>query len=62
MFVRVKDQDTKHEFDVPEDDPRIGEFFELVKSDRFPPVDRPRETKYHIQPARANKKEVAENG
>lgn len=63
MFVRVKDQDTKHEFDVPEDDPRIGDFFELVKSDRFPPVDRPRQPKYHTQPARAiTKKEVAENG
>ena len=62
MFVRVKDKDTRHEFDVPETDPRIGEFFELVKGDRFPPVVRPRRPKYHKQPTRATtKKEVAEN-
>lgn len=57
-FIRVKDKETRHEFDVPEDDPRIGEFFEAVKEDRYPAVDRPREPKYHT-PARAPKKEVA---
>jgi hypothetical protein len=61
-FVRVKDRETKHEFDVPESDARIGVFFDLVKQDRFPPVVRPRRPKYFIQPARATKKEVAENG
>ena len=60
-FVRVKDKSTKHEFDVPETDPRIGSAFELVKADRFPPAVRPRIPKYFKQPARANKKE-AENG
>lgn len=61
MFVRVKDKSTRHQFDVPESDPRIGDGFELIKSDRFPPVDRPRITKYFTEPARATKKE-AENG
>lgn len=54
-FVRVKDKETRHEFDVPDTDPRIGEFFELVKQDRFPPVVRPRRPKYFNQPARATR-------
>ena len=63
MFVRVKDKDTRHEFDVPEEDPRIGVHFDRVKEDRFPPVVRPRQPKYYKQPARATtKKEVADNG
>ena len=56
-FVRVKDKDSGHEFDVPENDPRIGSAFALVKSDRFPPVSRPRQPKHNIQPIRASKKE-----
>ena len=57
-FVRVKDKDSGHEFDVPEDDWRIGEgFFTVVKGDRYPAVDRPRFPKYNIQPIRASKKE-----
>lgn len=57
-FVRVKDKDSGHEFDVPEEDWRIGEgIFTVVKSDRFPPVDRPRLPKYNIQPIRASKEE-----
>lgn len=49
-FVRVKDTDTKHEFDVPEGDRRIASgAFELIKSDRYPPVDRPRRAKFHVQ-------------
>lgn len=58
MFVRVKDLSTRHEFDVHELDPRIGVSFEVVKPVRFPPVDRPRQTKYFVQPARANKEEA----
>lgn len=58
MFVRVRDKATRHEFDVPETDPRIGDGFELVKGDRFPPVDRPRITKHFKQPVRATKKEA----
>lgn len=61
MFVRVKDKSTRHEFDVPETDPRIGDSFELIKGDRFPPVNRPRINKYFTEPARATKKE-ANNG
>ena len=58
MFVRVKDKDSGHEFDVPESDWRIREgIFAPVKSDRFPPVSRPRPPKFNIQPIRASKKE-----
>lgn len=57
-FVRVKDKDSGHEFDVPEEDWRISEgIFTVVKSDRYPAVDRPRLPKYNIQPIRASKKE-----
>ncbi len=60
MFIRVKDKDSGHEFDVPANDWRIDEgFFVPVKSDRFPPVDRPREPKHNIQPFRAPKKEAS---
>lgn len=62
MFVRVRDTKTRHQFDVPETDWRItAGHFELVKSSRFPPVDRPRQPKYY-KPTRATKKEVKENG
>lgn len=58
MFVRVKDLSTRHEFDVPVTDPRIGVSFEVVKPVRFPPVVRPRLTKFFVEPARANKEEA----
>lgn len=48
-FVRVKDRDTKHEFDVPETDKRIGDVFIPIKSDRYPPVLRPRPPKHHVK-------------
>lgn len=57
-FVRVKDKETGHEFDVPDSDWRIKEqLFVPVKGDRFPAVDRPRVAKHKILPARASKKE-----
>lgn len=61
VFVRVRDKSTKHEFDVPSDDWRIAaELFTPIKSDRFPPVDRPRAPK-HYTPTK-NVKEVKPNG
>ncbi|MDM8084746.1 hypothetical protein QUV83_08225 [Cellulomonas cellasea] len=48
MFVRVRDVDTRHEFDVYEDDPRIGTAFERVKSDRYPPAFMERRPKHHL--------------
>jgi hypothetical protein len=58
VFVRVKDKDSGHEFDVPSDDWRISEgIFTPVKSDRFPPWHSPRLPKHNIQPIRAPKKE-----
>lgn len=47
-FVRVRDLGTRHEFDVYEDDPRIGDGFELVKSDRYPPAFTERRPKHHL--------------
>lgn len=58
-FVRVKDKDTGHEFDVPEEDWRIGEIFTPVKGDRFPAADRPRPTKHKTPPVRATQEEEA---
>ena len=61
MFIRARDKETLHEFDVPEDDWRLAEgIFEPIKSDRFPPVERTRPQKYHT-PSK-NVKEVKPNG
>jgi hypothetical protein len=57
MFIRVKDKDSGHEFDVPESDWRIGESLVPVKSDRFPAWHQVRPPKFNIQPIRASKKE-----
>lgn len=51
-WVRVKDPSTKHEFDVPEGDPRIGSTLEAVKADLYPPAQYPRPAKHHA-PARS---------
>lgn len=48
MYVRVKDNGTGHEFDVPEGDPLIGNGLDLVKSDRYPPAHQMRPPKYHV--------------
>ncbi|AEI11816.1 hypothetical protein [Cellulomonas gilvus] len=47
-YVRVKDLETRHEFDVPEGDKRIGVSLELVKSKRYPPSPWQRPAKHHI--------------
>lgn len=61
MFVRVRDKETRHEFDVPEGDWRIAaDIFVPIKSDRFPPVDRVRSPK-HFTPTKSVK-EVKPNG
>jgi hypothetical protein len=60
-FVRVRDKTTKHELDVPETDWRIDAgLFDPIKSDRFPPVDRPRAPKHHT--TNKSVKEVEPNG
>ena len=48
MYVRVKDKQTGHEFDVPERDPRIGKAFAPVKSDRYPRSRQPRPAKHKV--------------
>ena len=54
MFVRVKDNDSGHEFDVSEDDWRIeAGFLTPVKSDRYPLSPVARLPKFNVSPARA---------
>lgn len=50
MFIRVKDKDTKHEYDVPEDSFLLrNELVVPIKSDRFPPVNNPRRQKFYVK-------------
>lgn len=49
MYVRVRDRDTLHEFDVRETDKRIGVSVDLVKQKRYPPSPTPRRAKHHIK-------------
>lgn len=48
LFIRVRDNDTGHEFDVYEDDPRIGGVVTHVKPVRYPPAHVARPPKYSI--------------
>ena len=49
MFVRVKDPDTGHEFDLPEGHRLIRlDLVRPVKSKRYPPSARPRAAKHHL--------------
>lgn len=49
MFVRVRDNDTKHVFDVPEGDRRIGVSLSLLNDKRFPPSRYVRRPKHRIK-------------
>jgi hypothetical protein len=49
MFVRVRDRDTKHEYDLPENDRRIGVSVDLVKAKRYPPSPVQRRPKHHLR-------------
>ena len=53
-YIRVKDKDTGHEFDVLEDDWRIeAGIFTHVKPVLYPPAQYPRPAKYNVGPVRA---------
>ena len=52
-YVRVKDTDTKHEFDVLETHPQIGNNLQLIKPDRYPPARSPRAPKHFVKRARS---------
>lgn len=59
-FVRVRDVELKHEFDVPEQHPFIARgLFVPVKSDRYPPSHVARPMKAHIKPASARARQSA---
>lgn len=47
-YVRVRDHDTKHEFDVPEGDRRIGVSLSLLNRKSYPPSSRQRPPKHHL--------------
>lgn len=48
-FIRVRDVETRHEFDVPDSDWRIGAgLFEPVKPKLFPPAPRPRPATHFV--------------
>lgn len=49
MFVRVRDNDTKHVFDVPEGDRRIGVSLSILNDPRFPPSRYVRRPKHRIK-------------
>lgn len=48
-FVRVRDNDTKHQFDVPEGDPRIGVCLALLGRKDWPASRYPRPPKHHVK-------------
>lgn len=50
MFVRVRDPETKHQFDVPKGDPRIADGRLVPMSEnRWPPSNVIRPPKHHIK-------------
>lgn len=50
MFIRVKDPETKHEFDVPETDPRLRDGrLERVKEKTYPPSSYVRHPKHYVK-------------
>lgn len=50
VYVRVKDPDTKHEWDEPEGSPLIRDGkVQVVKSDRYPPSTVARPAKHHLE-------------
>lgn len=52
MWVRVRDRDTRHEYDLREDDPRIGVAVDRVSKKAYPPAHQPRRPKYYLDLAR----------
>lgn len=60
LYVRVRDPQTKHEFDVREDSPLLRRgVVERIKPRLYPPAKRPRPTKYHLNLAAIRPQEPA---
>lgn len=58
MYVRVKDIDTGHEFDMPANHPHIAKgLVQLVKADKYPPAAVMRRPKHHVKLARRSARE-----
>lgn len=63
IYVRVKDPETKHEFDVPDDHPYITDgTLELIKGKEYPPSTVARPTKHYIEPAQIPARQSAPDG
>lgn len=59
-FIRVKDPDTRHEFDVDEDSVLLRRgLVEHVKPKLYPPARYPRRPKYHLNLAAPARQDVA---
>lgn len=52
-YVRVKDESTGHEFDVPETDPRVGKTLKPVSKTHYPLSPVPRRPKHNASSARS---------
>lgn len=62
VYIRVKDPETKHEWDEPETSPLITKGqVQVVKSERYPPTTTMRPTKYYL-PAKGRKPAPAGEG
>lgn len=59
MYVRVKDPQTKHEFDVQEDSVLLRDgSVKRVKEKEYPPTRHPRRPKYHLNLAANSRQDV----
>lgn len=62
-YIRVKDPETKHEFDLPEGHPLIRrELVKPVKDKRFPPSHVERPMKAYMSPASVRARQSATSG
>lgn len=63
-YIRVKDPDTGHEYDVPDNSILLAKsLVRRVKAERYPPSEYPRRTKHHKRlsaPAERNTKTTEE--
>ena len=58
LYLRVKDPDTGHEFDLPANHPHITKgLVHLVKAAQYPPAAVMRRPKHHVKLARRSARE-----
>lgn len=58
MYVRVRDPQTGHEFDMPDNHPHIAKgLVQIVKAKQYPPAAVMRRPKHHVKLARRSARE-----